>query len=109
MNKERFYKFNNRNDFISFVESMRDSFDCPESWEQFFGFRLMIDDEGNEIESVKDYAEHCCFLFEPCVNEYPVIAYTNIDSGRDRFGEVSIRIFDYISLNELNETGGNNK
>lgn len=48
----KFYKINNRDEFISFVEKMRDNFDCPEDWEQFFGIRLKIDEDGNELETL---------------------------------------------------------
>lgn len=103
MSKKHFLKFNNRNDFISFVEDMRDAFGCPEDWEKFFGFRLECDEDGIELETVKEYAETKCFLYEPCSNEYPVVCYTNFDSNRDRFGDFMIRIFEYISMDKLNK------
>ena len=36
MKPVKFYKFNNRDDFLSFVESVRNSFDYAEEWEKFY-------------------------------------------------------------------------
>lgn len=45
-----FYKFNNRDEFISFIEKVKGSFRCAEEWENFFGFSLPTDEEGNELQ-----------------------------------------------------------
>lgn len=92
-NSERFTVFNNRDDYISFVESKRNDFDCSEDWEYFFGFELSIDDEGEETQTVQEYAEYNAFTTEPTA--YPCIVYCNIGSNEDRFGKFSMRIFDW--------------
>ena len=97
----RFYKLNNRDEFISFVEKMRDNFDCPEDWEQFFGVRLKTDEDGNELETLREYSQNDCIGTEPLEFEYPVIAYCNIDYRYDRFGKFGVRILEMESLNNL--------
>jgi hypothetical protein len=97
----KFYKINNRDEFISFVEKMRDNFDCPEDWEQFFGVRLKTDEDGNELETLKEYAQEHNIDSEPWSYEYPVILYCNIAYDRDRFGRCGIRILEMESLNNL--------
>lgn len=92
-NSKCFAVFNNRGDYISFVESKRNDFSCPEDWERFFGFELSINDEGEETQTVLEYAEHNTFTTEPTA--YPCIAYCNINSNEDRFGKFNIRIFDW--------------
>lgn len=92
-NSDCFTLFSNRSDYITFVENKRNSFDCPEDWETFFGFELPIDDDGNELETVLDYSEHNKFLTEP--QAYPCIAYCTIEKNKDRFGEIKTRIYDY--------------
>lgn len=95
-NSDCFTLFSNRNDYIAFVESKRNSFDCPEDWETFFGFELPIDDDGNELETVLDYSEHNKFLTEP--QTYPCIVYCTIGKNKDRFGEIKTRIYDYATV-----------
>lgn len=96
-----FYKLNNRDEFISFVESMRESFACAEDWEHYFGFELPIDDEGEELETLTEYARTHSIDEEPQSCEYPVIVYCNFENEYDRFGKVTIRVFDMIPLNNL--------
>lgn len=100
-----FVKLNRRSDYISFVEDTRDCFDCVEDWENFFGFCLECDDDGNELEDVWDYSKYDKFATEPLENEYPVVVYCTIDKGFDRFGNIDIRIFDYIPMNKLAANG----
>ena len=100
-----FIKLNRRNDYISFVEDTRDYFSCPEEWENFFGFCLECDDDGNELEDIWGYSENNTFATEPLENEYPVVVYCNIDNSTDRFGDFNIRIFDYIPMQKLAVNG----
>ena len=51
-----FVKLHSRKDLISFIEDVRINFGCVEDWENFFGFRLECDDDGNELETVSEYA-----------------------------------------------------
>lgn len=96
-----FCKFNSRDDFLSFVESVRNSFDCAEEWESFFGFSLPTDEEGNELQSLKEYAEYYDIGNEPWSYEYPVIAYCNFANNHDRFGNLRVRVFDVIPLYDI--------
>ena len=100
-----FIKLNRRSDYISFVEDMRDFFECPEEWENFFGFCLECDDDGNELEDIWSYSKSNKFETEPLENEYPVVVYCNIDNSADRFGNFDIRIFDYIPMKNLAVNG----
>ena len=100
-----FIRLNRRSDYISFIEDMRDCFDCPEEWENFFGFCLECDDDGNELEDIWSYLKSNKFETEPLENEYPVVAYCNIDNSADRFGNFTIRIFDYIPMKKLAVNG----
>ncbi len=96
-----FVKLHSRKDLISFIEDVRIDFDCMEDWENFFGFRLECDDDGNELETVSEYAKHNSFNVEPCTDEYPIIAYYTFTKENDRFGGFGIEIFDYISVSKL--------
>lgn len=100
-----FIRLNRRSDYISFVEDIRDCFDCPEEWENFFGFCLECDDDGKELEDIWSYSKSNKFETEPLENEYPVVAYCNIDNSADRFGNFDIRIFDYIPMKNLAVNG----
>ena len=91
-----FYKFNNRDEFVQFVKSKRNSFDCPEDWESFFGFRLETDDDGNELETLAEFACRSYFTSEP--SSYPCIAYCVIETGFDRFGKHRRYIFDIVDV-----------
>ena len=91
-----FYKFDNRSDFVQFVKSKRDAFDCYEDWESFFGFSLYIDDDGNELETVEEFACRAYFSSEP--SNYPCIAYCDIDITYDRFGKRRHYIFDMVNI-----------
>lgn len=93
-----FYKFNDRADFVQFVKSKRDAFDCYEDWESFFGFGLDIDDDGNELETIEEWANRAYFSSEP--NSYPCIAYCTIDISHDRFGKHRAYIFDTVNIVE---------
>lgn len=101
-----FVKLNNRKDFISFVDNVRCNFSCAEDWERFFGFALQCDDDGNELETVTDYAKYDTFDTEPCENEYPVMVYHTLKNEFDRFGKFRIEIFDYIPLSKTEELIG---
>ena len=64
-----FIRLNRRSDYISFVEDTRDYFSCPEEWENFFGFCLECDDDGNELEDIWSYSKSNKFETEPIENE----------------------------------------
>lgn len=96
-----FYKFNNRDEFISFIEEVKGSFGSTEEWENFFGFSLPTDEEGNDLQSLKEYAEYHDIEGEPWSYEYPVIAFCNFADGCDRFGNYHIRVFDVIPLSDI--------
>lgn len=96
-----FYEFHDRDEFISFIEKVKSSFGSAEEWESFFGFSLPTDEEGNELQSLKEYAEHHDIGNEPWSYEYPVIAYCNFTDGCDRFGNYHIRVFDVIPLCDI--------
>lgn len=93
-----FYKFDNRCDFVQFVKSKRNVFDCYEDWESFFGFRLAIDDDGNELETIEEWA--CCSYFSSEPSSYPCIAYCDINVGYDRYGKHRRYVFDIVNVIE---------
>ena len=62
---------------------------------------MPIDEEGNELETLKEYAEYHDIEGEPWSYEYPVIAYCNFANERDRFGNLKIRVFDMIPLCDI--------
>lgn len=97
-----FYKFNNRDDFVEFVEDCRTLFSSTEEWEGFFGFELKFDeDTGEDLETVKEYADRKSFYEEP--TSYPAIAFCAIDSTMSRFGVDKIRVFEWVNEKRFNE------
>ena len=90
-------------DFVNFVISVEDNFDCPEEFERCFGFERKFDENSGEIlESVKEYNERKGFFgHEPL--SYPSVIYFINESGEDRFGKTRLRIYDYqaIPMKEL--------
>ena len=95
-----FYKLNNRNDFVKFVKTKRDDFDCIEDWENFFGFQLQYDDETESyIETVEEFAQNGYFDNEP--TDFPCILYYVISKSFDSLGSIDIEVYDWIPLSDL--------
>lgn len=88
-------------DFIKFIVSVEDEFNCIEDFESCFGFKLNYDDiTGESIESVIDYNKRGGeFMNEPDV--YPCVIYFMHNTSTDRFGRNEIRIFDYTKYEKL--------
>lgn len=94
-------------DFIDFIKSVENKFDCPESFEELFGFTRNFDDEGNILETIDEYdKEGKEFKSEP--ESYPCVVYFCYESGRDRFGNNKLVIYDKLSLKD-EELGGDYK
>ena len=91
-------------DFINFLISIENEFDCPEEFERCFGFQRNFDENTGEIlESVKEYDERTNGKFKGEPVSYPSVIYFVNDSGNDRFGISKIKIYDYspIPMKEL--------
>ncbi len=92
-----FYKFNNRLDFLAFVEDCQHCFGNVEEWEDFFGFGMKYDeDTGEPLETFKDFVDRNGHIVEE-PDSYPAIAFCIIENERDRFGTNRIRVFTYVT------------
>lgn len=92
-----FYKFNNRNDFIFFVEDCKHDFGCIEDWEDFFGFHMKYDEyTGEPLETFLDFINRSGTITEE-PETYPTIAYYVVDNGGDRWGSYKIRVLNYVT------------
>ena len=87
-----------KQDYIQFIDSVKDEFGCVEDWEYFFGFNLKWDEEtGETLETIFEYQGE----IEYCPNSFPAIVYSWFDSGEDRCGNFGIRIVDFATFEEL--------
>lgn len=88
---------NNKDEMIQFIKSKHNDFGCNEDWEYFFGFELKWDRETGEIlETIDEYQGE--FTKIPKDEEYPVVVAYNIERTYDRFGNVSLQLYDWISI-----------
>lgn len=97
-----FYRFLDRNDFMEFVDSVRDDFDSEESWEYNFGFELKWNPETGEIlETLEEWLQHKDnkMKYEP--ESYPCTCYYLNETKPDRFGDAKCFIFDYVEDKEF--------
>lgn len=98
-----FYKFNNRLDFLAFVEDCQHLFGNVEEWEDFFGFGMKYDEEtGEPLETFKDFIDRNGHIVEE-PDSYPAIAFCIIENERDRFGTNRIRVFTYVTDMDFEE------
>lgn len=62
-------------DMVDFVDRVKDMFDCPESYEYYFGFERKWDDETGEIlETAKEYYDRGG-IFSNIPEKYPCVIY----------------------------------
>ena len=88
----------NKDDYIKFVDNVKDEFESVEEWEDFFGFNLKWNEETGEVlETIFDYQGE----IENCPNSFPAIIYHIFDTGRDRYGDFKIQSIDFATFKEL--------
>lgn len=87
-----------KQDYIKFIDSVRDNFGCIEDWEHFFGFNLKWNEEtGETLETIFEYQGEIAY----CPSSFPAITYFLFDNGKDRMGDFGIRIIDFATFEEL--------
>lgn len=94
------YKFiRNKEEYIEFLETLRDNFDCEEDFEDFFGIELAWNEETGEIlEELKDYKG----IIRLVPKEFPSILVYDFDVLEDcRSGDIQLKIFDWLTMNEI--------
>jgi hypothetical protein len=93
-----FYRFRNRESFIEFVEHCKYDFSCIEDWENYFGFTLQTDNDGEVLQTVAEYAQSNSIKSEP--ESYPCTCFYLHEEDCDRFGDVTIQMFDFVADND---------
>ena len=87
-----------REEYIKFINDVKENFDCIEDWERFFGFQLKHDEETGELlETIFEYqGDIRCYP-----DSFPALIYSTFDNTYDRWGELGIRIVDFATFEEL--------
>lgn len=93
-----FYRFINREKFIEFVEHCKYDFSCIEDWENYFGFTLQTDNDGVVLQTVAEYAQSNTIKSEP--ESYPCTCFYLHENESDRFGDVTVSVFDFVADND---------
>ena len=95
-----FKVINNKKQYIEFIKSVEDQFGCQEDLEYFFGFELKWDMETGEIlESLEEYKGEVKLMPE----KFPAVLYYMFDKEIHRGIPSGIRIFDWISFDDINK------
>lgn len=87
----------NKDEYIKFINDIKDEFDCVEDWQYYFGFELKYDEDGLPLETIFEYHGEIKY----CPDSFPAIIYCSFNNERDRFGKFEIRIIDYATFEEL--------
>ena len=88
---------NNLQEYKEFIASVQDYFGCVEEWENFFDFQLKYDDDGYPMETIDEYQGEIGY----CPESFPCVVYHMFDKQRDRFGDVTTRLVDWVTFEEI--------
>lgn len=94
------YKFiKSKEEYIGFLETLRDDFDCEEYFEDFFGVKLAWNEETGEIlEELKDYKGTIKLI----PKEFPCILIYSFDTLTDyRYGNIQLKTFDWLTMKDI--------
>lgn len=74
-------------------------FSDTSKWEEFFDVELKANEHGVYLESVKEYSGD--IPMKPKKSEYPVLVCYKFEKSFDRWGDLSVQIWDWIPLKKL--------
>lgn len=80
------------------IQELENEFDCIEEWQDFFGFELKWDEETGEVlETIIEYEGDIKYM----PKNFPCIVYSTFEESFDRFGDLKVRLFDFIETDKL--------
>lgn len=90
----------NYNEYLQLCKSLHNTIFDTEEWDDFFKAKLKINEEKDEYtETVEEY--NGILGYSPDEQEYSLLVTYRFDTGRDRFGDITMQTWDWISLKEL--------